>query len=59
MADLWNRGVQDVIVANQNGPLLIYKNTVAPDNHWVQFDLEGTASNRSATPSSSAASASR
>ncbi len=38
-ADLWNRGVQDVIVANQNGPLLIYKNTVAPGNHWVQFDL--------------------
>jgi hypothetical protein len=47
-ADLWNRGVQDVIVANQDGPLLIYKNTVAPDNHWVQFELEGTASNRSA-----------
>ena len=39
-ADLWNRGVQDVIVANQNGPLLIYKNTVAPDNPWwVQFEL--------------------
>ncbi len=38
-ADLWNRGVQDVIVANQNGPLLIYKNTVAPGNHWVQFEL--------------------
>jgi len=54
-ADLWNRGVQDVIVANQNGPLLIYKNTVAPGNHpgnhcnhWVQFALEGAASNRSA-----------
>jgi hypothetical protein len=39
-ADLWNRGVQDVIVANQNGPLLIYKNTVTPGNHWVQFELE-------------------
>ena len=38
-ADLWNRGVQDMIVANQNGPLLIYKNTVTPDNHWVQFEL--------------------
>ena len=47
-ADLWNRGVQDVIVANQDGPLLIYKNTVAPGNHWVQFELEGKASNRSA-----------
>ncbi len=38
-ADLWNRGVQDVIVANQNGPLLIYRNSVTPDNHWVQFEL--------------------
>src|SRR5229473_2266141 len=47
-ADLWNRGVLDVIVANQRGPLLIYKNTVAPDNQWVDFELEGTASNRSA-----------
>ena len=25
MADLWNRGVLDVVVANQLGPLLIYK----------------------------------
>jgi hypothetical protein len=47
-ADLWNRGVQDVVVASQNGPLLIYKNTVRGDNHWVQFELEGTESNRSA-----------
>ena len=47
-ADLWNRGVLDVIVTNQRGPLLIYKNTVAPDNQWVDFELEGTASNRSA-----------
>jgi hypothetical protein len=39
-ADLWNRGVQDVIVANQNGPLLIYKNNVDANNHWVQFELE-------------------
>ena len=29
LADLGNRGVLDVIVANQRGPLLIYKNTVA------------------------------
>src|SRR6266542_2908711 len=28
LADLWNRGVLDVIVTNQRGPLLIYKNTV-------------------------------
>ena len=32
MADLWNRGVLDVVVANERGPLLIYKNTVTPEN---------------------------
>jgi enediyne biosynthesis protein E4 len=48
LADLWNRGVLDVVVANQRGPLLIYKNTVAPENKWIEFQLEGTASNRSA-----------
>ena len=47
-ADLWNRGVLDVVVANQKGPLLVYKNTVTPENEWIEFDLEGTASNRSA-----------
>jgi enediyne biosynthesis protein E4 len=48
VADLWNRGVLDVVVANQNGPLLIYKNTVDPRNKWIEFNLEGTKSNRSA-----------
>ena len=32
LADLWNRGVLDVVTANQNGPLLLYKNTVMPDH---------------------------
>lgn len=48
MADLWNRGALDVIVANQRGRLLLYKNTVTPENHWIGFDLEGSKSNRSA-----------
>jgi hypothetical protein len=48
LVDLWNRGVLDVVVTNQRGPLLIYKNTVAPENKWIDFELEGTASNRSA-----------
>ena len=48
LADLWNRGVLDVVVANQNGPLLLYKNTVEPANEWIEFELEGTTSNRSA-----------
>ena len=48
VADLWNRGTMDVVVANQRGPLLIYKNTVTQANRWVEFELEGTKSNRSA-----------
>jgi hypothetical protein len=48
LADLWNRGVLDVVVANQRGPLLIYKNTTAPEHQWIDFELEGSASNRSA-----------
>ncbi len=48
VADLWNRGVMDVIVANQRAPVLIYKNTVRPENKWIGFELEGSASNRSA-----------
>jgi hypothetical protein len=48
LADLRNTGALDVIVANQRGPLLVYENTVAPGRHWIQFELEGTASNRSA-----------
>jgi hypothetical protein len=38
----------DAIVANQNGPVLIYKNTIDPSNSWLDFDLEGSTSNRSA-----------
>jgi hypothetical protein len=48
LVDLWNRGVLDVVVANQKGPLLVYKNTAAADNKWIAFELEGTTSNRSA-----------
>ncbi len=48
LADLWNTGALDVIVANQRGPLLIYKNTVAAGNDWIEFSLEGAKSNRSA-----------
>jgi hypothetical protein len=43
LADLFNRGVLDVLVANQNGPLLLYRNTVAPGRDWVEFDLVGGA----------------
>lgn len=48
LVDLWNRGVLDAVVANERGPLLIYKNTVAQENNWIAFSLEGTQSNASA-----------
>jgi hypothetical protein len=48
MADFRNNGMLDVVVANQRAPLLFYRNAVTPENRWIQFDLEGRASNRSA-----------
>ncbi len=48
LADFQNRGVLDAVVANQNGPVLLYRNTVAPGNRWIEFELEGLGSNRSA-----------
>ncbi len=48
LADLWNTGALDIVVANQRGPLLIYKNSVSSDNRWIEFSLEGGKSNRSA-----------
>lgn len=47
-ADLSNRGVLDVIVANQNQPALLYRNHPDSTNHWISFKLVGTRSNRSA-----------
>ena len=48
LADLGNRGALDVIVANQKGPLLVYRNSADAARHWIQFELQGTRSNRSA-----------
>ena len=46
LVDLFNRGVLDVVVANQNQPVLVYKNSVDPGRHWITFQLVGTRSNR-------------
>lgn len=48
VGDLFNNGALDVVVANQNGPLLLYKNHVDPAEKWIEFSLEGTKSNRDA-----------
>jgi hypothetical protein len=41
LADLANRGALDVVVANQKGPLLLYRNRVAPGRDFIAFELEG------------------
>jgi enediyne biosynthesis protein E4 len=41
LLDARNRGVLDVVVANQRGPLLLYRNQVAPGRDYVAFELEG------------------
>jgi hypothetical protein len=48
LADLSNRGAVDVIVANQNQPAVLYRDYPDSANHWIEFKLVGTRSNRSA-----------
>jgi hypothetical protein len=47
LADLFNRGVLDVVIANEKGRALLYRNS-EPSGHWIEFKLMGTRSNRSA-----------
>jgi hypothetical protein len=49
LADLSNHGMLDVIVANQRGPLLLYRNQVAADRNWIAFELEGACKSDGAT----------
>jgi hypothetical protein len=48
LADLSTRGAVDVIVANQNQPAILYRDYPDSANHWIEFKLSGTRSNRSA-----------
>lgn len=48
IADLQNKGVLDIIVANQNNIPVIYRNEIANQNNWIAFDLQGTVSNADA-----------
>lgn len=41
LVDIGNRGALDVVVANQRGPVLLYRNEVAPGRDWIDFELEG------------------
>jgi enediyne biosynthesis protein E4 len=53
LADFRGRGVLDVAVANQRGPLLLYRNEVSPERQWIAFDLEGSCRNDAPAPSCS------
>ena len=46
IADFDNDGRLDMFVANANGEPYLYRNTEPTGNHWVQFALEGTKSNK-------------
>src|SRR5205807_1318035 len=41
-------GRMDLFVANANAEPYLYRNTQTTGNHWAQFLLQGTKSNRSA-----------
>ena len=41
LAELTRAGVLDAVVANQRGPLMFYRNDVAPGRHWIDVELEG------------------
>lgn len=43
-----NDGHLDVIVANQGGEALFFRNTTQNKNNWIGFSLEGSLSNRDA-----------
>jgi hypothetical protein len=44
--DLDNDGDVDIVVANNNGPTRLLRNTQAPAGHWLTVTLAGTRSNR-------------
>src|SRR6185436_12398436 len=44
LADLSNTGALDVIVANQNQPVVLYRNRPDSANHWISIGLEGVRS---------------
>ena len=46
--DIWNDGVIDALILNVGEPPTLLRNHLANVNHWVEFKLEGTKSNRAA-----------
>jgi enediyne biosynthesis protein E4 len=46
VGDLFNDGAQEVVIENLEGAPLILRPESWPRNHWISFELAGTASNR-------------
>jgi len=46
IGDLFNDGVQEVVVENLEGEPVIFRPQGGPRNHWIGFDLAGTKSNK-------------
>jgi len=48
VADLFGTGRLDAIIANQSGPLLLYRNESDPSQHWLELRMFGHASGTNA-----------
>jgi len=46
--DIWNDGAVDALILNVGEPPTLLRNHLANGNHWVEFNLQGTKSNRAA-----------
>jgi enediyne biosynthesis protein E4 len=46
--DIWNDGAIDALILNVGEPPTLLRNHLINGNHWVEFKLEGTKSNRAA-----------
>jgi hypothetical protein len=46
IGDLFNDGVQEVVIENLEGEPLILRPETGMRNHWISFELGGTTSNR-------------
>ena len=46
--DIWNDGAMDALILNVGEPPTLLRNHLTNGNHWVEFKLEGTKSNRAA-----------
>jgi hypothetical protein len=46
--DVWNDGAIDALILNVGEPPTLLRNHLTNGNHWVEFNLQGTKSNRAA-----------